>query len=304
MSASTRLLEPMSPEGEAVDRKRSEPPLESSSSGEARPEDDGFAELIARIAARTHFQGHRYKDKCLRRRVAVRMRARGETTYAGYAALLERDAAEYELLLDTLTINVTKFFRNQEAWAVLEEEVVPRLFEGQPGPRGVWSAGCASGEELFSVSILLHEWATRYGREAELDRFRLLGTDIDRRSLEAARQGVFPELSMGETPEALRERWFSPGPPYRLDERIVGSATFAHRDLISGPGEPRQHLILCRNVIIYFDRSIQEELFERFWEALVPGGFLVLGKVETLLGRARTLFRPVNNRQRIFRRPE
>jgi chemotaxis methyl-accepting protein methylase len=275
-----------------------------SSSGEAQPEDDGFAELIFRIEDRTQFQGHRYKDKCLRRRIAVRMRARGAESYASYGALLDRDAGEYEALLDALTINVTKFFRNQEVWAVLEEEVIPRLFESPPVAREIWSAGSASGEELYSVSILLHEWASRHGREDDLARFRLLGTDIDRRSLEAARRGVFPELSMGETPQPLRERWFSAGPPYRLDERIVRSAEFEPRDLIANEAVPNQSLILCRNVIIYFDRSIQEELFERFYEALVPGGFLALGKVETLLGRARSLFRPVNNRQRIFRKPE
>jgi chemotaxis methyl-accepting protein methylase len=269
-----------------------------------QPEDDGFAELISRIAARTRFQGHRYKDKCLRRRIAVRMRARGEDTYASYSALLDRDASEYDLLLDALTINVTKFFRNQEVWAVLEDEVIPQLFESPRAERGIWSAGSASGEELYSVSILLHEWAIRHGREAELDRFRLLGTDIDRRSLEAARRGAFPDLSMGETPQPLRDRWFSAGPPYRLDERILRSAEFEQRDLISEDAVPNQSLIVCRNVIIYFDRSIQEELFERFYEALVPGGFLALGKVETLLGRARGLFRPVNNRQRIFRKPE
>ena len=279
-------------------------PLSPSSSGEVQPEDDGFAELISRIEARTQFQGHRYKDKCLRRRIAVRMRARGEDTYASYGALLDRDASEYDLLLDALTINVTKFFRNQEVWAVLEDEVIPQLFASPRAERGIWSAGSASGEELYSVSILLHEWAIRHGREAELDRFRLLGTDIDRRSLEAARRGAFPELSMGETPQPLRDRWFSAGPPYRLDERILRSAEFEQRDLISEDAVPNQSLIVCRNVIIYFDRSIQEELFERFYEALVPGGFLALGKVETLLGRARSLFRPVNNRQRIFRKPE
>lgn len=260
--------------------------------------------LKRKIHEERGFNCHLYKDKCLRRRIAVRMRARGEESYSGYAALLDRDEAEYEQLLDTLTINVTKFFRNQEVWAVLEEEVIPRLFEGDAEERRIWSAGCASGEEIYSVSMLLHDWAQRYGREADLQRFRLLGTDIDRRSLEAARKGEFPELSMGETPEPLRERWFSAGPPYRLDERIRERAEFERRDLISGTAVPGQHLILCRNVIIYFDRAIQEELFDRFYEALVPGGFLVLGKVETLLGRTRSLFRPVSNRQRIFWKPD
>ncbi|HEX6926119.1 MAG TPA: protein-glutamate O-methyltransferase CheR [Longimicrobiaceae bacterium] len=269
-----------------------------------KDDDPELEQLKRKIQRERGFNCHLYKDKCLRRRIAVRMRARGESTYAGYAALLDRDAVEYEQLLDALTINVTKFFRNQEMWAVLEEEVIPRLFEGAPEPRRIWSAGCASGEEIFSASILLHEWAARFGRTAELERFDLLGTDIDRRSLDAARRGSFPELSMGEMPAAYRERWFSPGPPYQLDARIQERVRFEHRDLISGEPEREQHLILCRNVIIYFDRGIQEKIFDRFYEALVPGGFLVLGKVETLLGRTRSLLRPVSNRQRIFWKPE
>lgn len=267
-------------------------------------EQDSAMDLLKRkIHEERGFNCHLYKDKCLRRRIAVRMRARGVESYSGYAELLDLDEREYEQLLDALTINVTKFFRNQEVWAVLEDEVIPRLFDGVQEQRSVWSAGCASGEEIYSVAMLLHDWATRYGREGDLERFRLLGTDIDRRSLEAARRAEFPELSMGETPEPLRERWFSPGPRYRLDERIKRRVEFESRDLISGAAEPGQHLILCRNVIIYFDRAIQEELFDRFYEALVPGGYLVLGKVETLLGRTRSLFRPVSNRQRIFWKP-
>lgn len=267
-------------------------------------DDPALEQLKQKIYEERGFNCHLYKDKCLRRRIAVRMRARGESTYGAYAALLDRDAAEYELLLDALTINVTKFFRNQEVWAVIEEEVIPRLFEGAPEPRRIWSAGSASGEEIYSVSMLLHDWADRFRRTEELERFRLLGTDIDRRSLEAARVGSYPELSMGETPERLIERWFHGGPPYQLDPRIRERVSFEQRDLISGPAEPRQHLILCRNVIIYFDRTIQEALFDRFYEALEPGGFLVLGKVETLLGRTRSLLRPVNNRQRIFRKDD
>lgn len=259
--------------------------------------------LKRKIHAERGFNGHFYKDKCLRRRLAVRMRARGEPTYAGYSALLDREPGEYDALMDALTINVTKFFRNAEVWELVEEAVIPSLFQGEPGERRVWSAGCASGEEIYTVAILLREYATRHGLEAALPRFRLLGTDIDIRSLEAARRGTFPALSMGEIPPPLAERWFSAGPPYDLDPRLREGVEFEHRDLLSGAAEPGQHLILCRNVIIYFDRTIQETLFDRFYDALVPGGFLVLGKVETLLGRTRSLFEAVGNRQRVFRKP-
>ena len=265
--------------------------------------DDEELELLKRKIERDRgFNCQFYKDKCLRRRIAVRMRARGERTFAEYGSLLDRDPGEYDLLLDTLTINVTKFFRNMETWSAVEQQVAPHLF-ARSGPVRVWSAGSASGEEAYTVSILLREWAQRHGRTAELARLRITGTDIDRRSLEAAERGVYPDLSLAETPEAVRRRWFSPGPPFQIDAAAKQGVRFVHRDLISGPPEAEQSLIFCRNVVIYFDREIQERLFKRFHDALIPGGFLVLGKVETLIGEARTLLRPVNNRERIFQRP-
>jgi chemotaxis methyl-accepting protein methylase len=243
-----------------------------------------------------------YKDKCLRRRIAVRMRARGQRTFAEYSALLDREPAEYDHLLDTLTINVTKFFRNPETWEAVEAQVVPHLFAAR-GPIRVWSAGSASGEEAYTVSILLQEWAETHRRVAEMERVRIVGTDIDRRSLENAQRGVYPDLSLTETPPEVRRRWFSEGPPFRILPQAQRNVSFVRRDLISERPEGGQSLIFCRNVVIYFDREIQERLFKDFYDALVPGGFLVLGKVETLIGVARTLFRPVNNRERIFQKP-
>ena len=265
-------------------------------------DDEELEKLKRKIERDRGFNCSFYKDKCLRRRIAVLMRARGERTFAEYSALLDRDPAEYDQLLDTLTINVTKFFRNLETWQAVEGQVVPKLFEVR-GPLKIWSAGSASGEEAYTVSILLHEWAERHRKTAELDRVRIVGTDIDRRSLEAARAGEYPDLSLTETPPHLRQRWFSPGPPYRIRPEAQRNVSFTRRDLISERPETGQNLIFCRNVVIYFDREIQERLFKDFYDALVPGGFLVMGKVETLIGVARTLFRSVNNRERIFQKP-
>jgi len=266
-----------------------------------------FQALKQKIQRERGFNCEFYKSKCLRRRITVRMRARGRTGFADYAALLDEDPHEYDVLLDTLTINVTKFFRNAETWAAIERDVVPALFtaaqERGAARQRIWSAGSASGEEAYSVSMLLHEYAERHDAAALLGRFQIVGTDIDRRSLEAARAGVYPELSLGETTEERRARWFEGGPPYRLREGARRNVSFTRRDLISDPHEPGHALILCRNVLIYFDREIQERLFERFFEALRPGGFLVLGKVETLLGPARSRFRALSHRERIFQRP-
>src|SRR5206468_4563131 len=126
----------------------------------------------------------------------------------------------------------------------------------------------------------------------------------DRKSLETARRGEYPELALQETPDRVRQRWFTPaGTHWKLRPEAQRGVTFERRDLISEPAPREQSLIICRNVVIYFDREIQERLFKGFFEALVPGGFLVLGKVETLIGPARTLFRSLNYRERIFQRP-
>ncbi len=263
------------------------------------PELEALKEKIQRERG---FNAPGYKDKSLRRRLAVRMRARGEETFGGYAGLLDRDPAEYELLLDALTINVTRFFRDFETWRAISREVVPHLFD-LPGLTGIWSAGCATGEEPYSVSILLREWAEANGRREELDRFRIVATDIDSRSLDAARRAEFPELSLTETPDTVRESWFSREPPFRLRAEARCGTSFVCQDLISGAPERGQSLILCRNVLIYFNRAVQEAIFRRFYDSLVPGGFLVLGRAETLLGATRALFRPVAARDRIFRRP-
>lgn len=262
----------------------------------------GLEELKRKIHRDRDFNCHFYKDKCLRRRIAVRMRACGQQSFAGYALLLDHEPAEYERLLDTLTINVTKFFRNYEMWEMLDATVIPHLFADPPVSHRIWSAGSASGEEAYSIAIMMHEWAARNEQTVRPGSIRITGTDIDRRSLEQARRAEYPELSLLETPPSIRERWFSPGPPYRLHERAKRDVHFRHCDLISGEPERGQSLILCRNVIIYFGREVQERIFQRFHESLLPGGYLVLGKVETLLGATRTLFRPVNNRERIFQK--
>lgn len=265
-------------------------------------DDEELERLKRKIEKDRGFNCQFYKDKCLRRRIAVRMRARGQRTFSDYSALLDREPAEYDHLLDTLTINVTKFFRNAETWDALRASVVPELFAGR-GPVKVWSAGSASGEEAYTCSILFRDWLAKQGRTAEGSRIQITGTDIDRRSLESARRGEYPDLSMGEAPVDVRDRWFTGGPPWVLRPEARQGVAFESRDLISGPPLSGQHLIFCRNVVIYFDREIQERLFRRFYDALAPGGFLVMGKVETLIGEARLLFKPVNNRERIFRRP-
>ena len=242
-----------------------------------------------------------YKEKCLRRRIAVRMRARGVHRYADYAALLRSDPAEYDRLLATIVINVSKFFRNPEVWQALRERVVPRLLELDARPIRIWSAGTAGGEEAHSVAIMMLEALGGVGGDAlRLDHIRVLGTDIDEESLEVARRGEYGDLALSETPPEIRARWFDAGKSWRLRPEPRRLVEFRTLDLMRDPFPQGQHLILCRNVIIYFERAVQEELFLRFRDALAPGGYLVLGKVETIFGPAAAAFRQVAPRERIY----
>jgi chemotaxis methyl-accepting protein methylase len=265
--------------------------------------DRDFLELTRKIARDRGFACSSYKDKCLRRRIAVRMRARGAMTYDEYSALLDSDVAEYDQLLQALTINVTKFFRNPEVYGSIDADVLPHLWRLDEKPVRLWSAGCSSGEEAYSLAILLHQFALRKQDPAGLSRFRVLGTDIDRPSLAAAERGSYGEAAFADTSPAVRASYFSEGWPAHVRDDVRRVVEFRYFDLFSEAKLPSPfHLILCRNVIIYFDRASQERLFARFHSLLAPGGFLVLGKVETILGDARVLFTPVNARERVFRK--
>jgi chemotaxis protein methyltransferase CheR len=244
-----------------------------------------------------------YKEHCLRRRIAVRMRARGLHTYGEYADLLNRDEAEHRKFLDAVTINVSKFFRNRELWRVMERDVVPQLFELRARPVRILSAGCAAGEEPYTIAMMLREYALRVGKESALRRFEITGIDIDRVCLNHARNAQYTAFAFTDIDEAVRKHWFLEPDFVEVLPEIKKTVRFEEKDLIKDELNGPYHLIMCRNVIIYFERVIQEELFMRFYDALAPGGFLVLGKVETIFGRAASVFKPVSQRERVFVKP-
>jgi chemotaxis protein methyltransferase CheR len=256
-------------------------------------------ELKEQIRRDVGFYCDGYKEHCLRRRIAVRMRARGLHNYADYAALLLIDAQEYQKLRDAVTINVSKFYRNPEVWQIVDQQVLPVLF-GARRPIRIWSAGCAGGEEPYSIAMLLREHAARHELEERVRLFDVLGTDIDRGSLETAQRAEYSAFAFTDIPEDVRHKWFEPPSYQKLRAEIVHGVRFENRDLITTEFETGYDVIFCRNVVIYFERAVQEALFAKFHEALAPGGFLVMGKVETLFGRSGSLFTPVSQRERVF----
>ena len=243
-----------------------------------------------------------YKEKCLRRRLAVRMRARGVHRYGDYAKLLDSDPAEYQTLVDTVTINVSKFYRNPEVWEGVRSLVLPDLL--QPDRRArAWSAGTATGEEPYTFAMLVREHLGAAGRLHDVANVEILATDIDANALEKARIGLYPDLALVETPADAKRRWFEPGgPPWRVRDEIKSMVRFTQGDLIREPAPESLDVVFCRNVFIYFERELQEELLTRFVDALRPRGWLVLGKVETLLGPVARRLETVRSRERIYRK--
>lgn len=259
----------------------------------------GFEQLSRRILQVAGFTTGAYKPRVLRRRIAVRMRANNVHTYEEYLAILDRVPDEYQKLADALTINVTKFFRNPELWARLRELVIPELWKISQRPITIWSAGCASGEEPYTLAML---FAAARG---PLDRIRIDATDIDRVSLERAAAGVYPQSAFSETPDEIAETYTVPLAGQRQVIASLRAIVSVNRlDLTrESPKNSPYDMIVCRNVLIYFDRAMQERLFAIFADSLRPGGFLVLGKVETIMGPTKERLEMVDPRERIYRRP-
>ena len=264
-----------------------------------------FRALLQQLGDAQNLRFEAYKDSCLRRRVAVRMRACGVRTYDDYARRLREDEAEYGRFLDALTINVTKFYRNADMWNFVAGSVVPELLEKRGSAIKCWSAGCASGEEPYTLAVLLLEGARRT-RMDPLFGPCIDATDLDERSLQTAAEGRYARESFSEMPNTLTNRYFKP--EGRDKARVVSGdvrdlVRFQRHDLTrEAPPHPPYDLILFRNVVIYFQRSTREQIFAAMAHALNPGGALVLGKVETLFGGACDILRKGNVRERVYRR--
>lgn len=262
-------------------------------------DDSAYGLLLGKLEREHGFQGTLYRQKCLRRRVSVRMRARGAKDVADYTALLDVDPEEADRLLRILTINVSRFFRNPKTWNAIRRHVLPQLL-GRRGSLLMWSAGAAAGEEAYSLAILVSELLGEQRRHWQ--RIRIIGTDIDGPCLETARSGRYPEYALCDTPLDLRARWFTPDRGWRLSETLRNRVEFQRHDILAGQPDFNADLILCRNLLIYFDRPAQESACSTFAEMLKPRGYLVLGRVETLAASVRTLFEVVDARERIYQK--
>lgn len=267
----------------------------------SQPRDPSFESLVEFLKETRGFDFSGYKRSTLTRRVERRMLTLDIPSYEAYRDHLEVHPEEYGELFNTILINVTSFFRDADAWATLGNEFLPALLRdrGPDAPIRVWSAGCASGEETYSMVMMLAE---ALGIEAFRDRVKVYATDRDDDALARARAAGYAARDLEELPVGYRERYFEPvgdGFVFRADLRR--QVIFGRHDLVHDAPISHLDLLICRNVMMYFNAEVQAGILARFHFALKPDGLLFLGKAEMMRSHG-GLFIPAHLSSRVFRK--
>jgi two-component system CheB/CheR fusion protein len=264
-------------------------------------EDGTLDRLLEFIKATRGFDFTGYKRSSIERRVAKRMAEVDVARYEDYVDYLELHSGEFAELFNTLLINVTGFFRDPRTWEHLADTIVPQLVDGTDSdrPLRIWCAGCASGEEPYTVAMVV---ARAIGDDAFRDRVKIYATDVDEEALDQARQGAYVPRQVEDIPADALDRFFE-----RTDQRYVfrkdlrRAVIFGRNDLVQDAPISRIDLLVCRNTLMYFTAETQAQILRRFHFALADDGVLVLGKSEMLITHAE-LFTPIDLKWRMFRK--
>ncbi|TWI67680.1 two-component system CheB/CheR fusion protein [Pseudoduganella lurida] len=256
--------------------------------------------VIAMLCAHTGHDFRYYKRATVLRRIERRLQVKGVASLPEYAGLLEREPGEFKALLNDMLIGVTNFFRDRDAFEALEREVIPELLRDRV--RGdqvrVWVAACATGQEAYSVTMLLADQAQQVDRPPEIQVF---ASDIDEHAISTARAGLYPaSIVMDVPPTRLRQFFTREDDRYRIRKTIRDRILFASHNLLRDPPFSKLDMISCRNLLIYLNRDVQLRVMEMFHSALKPDGFLFLGSSESA-DAAAEFFVPYDKKNRIYR---
>src|SRR5262245_45216728 len=263
--------------------------------------DPSFQTLLDKLSQSYNFDFREYKPASLVRRIETRMHHVRVEGFTAYARFLDEHPQGQLALLNTILITVTGFFRDAEAWSTLADEVIPRIVAEAADTRSlrVWSAGCSTGEEPFSLALLLAEHLADRAADYQI---KIYGTDIDEDALSVARHALYRVDQLKDVPDELLQRYFTrDGQLWRLRRDIRRWCIFGSHNLTQAPPLSHVDLLICRNVLIYFGSALQERILARFHYAVRDGGYLFLGRSESLLARSR-IFAPLHLKWRIFQR--
>ena len=265
-----------------------------------------FKSLLNQIVQDRGLDFRQYHQGVIKRKIAMRMRSHKVESYAGYGRLLTKSPEEFDKLLEELCINVSEFFRDKEVWItvkyLLENLIKQKKIRNDRSLR-IWSAGCANGEEPYSLAILLQEILRTEPWAFELE---LAASDIDKKALLAAQAGAYPKENLKNVEDRYLKNYFitlADG-RFQVKDAIKAMVKFLRLDLIRDDSIREADVVVCRNVFIYFNRSLQEQLLMKFYRSLKAGGYLVMGKAEILLTEAEEIFKEVDSNARIYQKKE
>ena len=239
-----------------------------------------------------------YRDEYLKRRMQIRLRATGSISFGRYLQYLAKNPDEYSILLNEITVNYTVFMRDNDVYNYLEYQVLPKLF--QKSPVRIWSAGCATGEEPYSLAILTHKIL---GPKLANHNVSIYASDIDKDALSKAAKGVYQEKQLQGVNKLIVDNYFTKEDGhYKVKDHVKQLVHFEEFDLMKPAAHTGLDLILCRNVMIYFSREGQQTVHMHFYNALRDGGYFVSGKAEILSGEPAAKFVPIDVRARVYQK--
>ncbi|WP_070121137.1 CheR family methyltransferase [Bacillus marinisedimentorum] len=234
-----------------------------------------YSRFVEKVKRKSGIDLSLYKEAQMKRRLTSLRDKKGFASFDEFFDAIDRNVPLFEEFLDRMTINVSEFYRNYKRWEVLENKILPMLI--RDGNRlKVWSAACSTGEEPYTLAIMLSNLQ-------RLHQFDILATDLDENALQRARLGVYPERSLQEMPNPLKERYFTRDESvYTIGDTIKQAISFKKHNLLADSFDSGFDLIVCRNVMIYFTEDAKDELYRKFSSALRPGGVLFVGSTEQI----------------------
>jgi chemotaxis methyl-accepting protein methylase len=257
--------------------------------------------LIAKVHEATGIDFSSYKEETLLRRLDKRKEGLGITTPEGYQAHIRKDPGELNILQHLFLVSVSSFFRDRESFHALERALAGVIADKTAGePTRVWVPGCASGDEPYTLAIILTELLADLRQAHPI---QIVATDLNPDALETAREGVYRKTAFKEVEDSLRDRYFTPrGQHYEVNPAIKACVTFEQRDVLAGTPSTDLDLISCRNLLIYMKSHLQDDLMKLFHRSLRPQGLLFIGQSESLSFIGNSLFSPIDHYHRLFRR--
>lgn len=229
------------------------------------------------IMAMTTIDLNSYKEKQMKRRIDTLISKHGITGYDQYVKALRTDKAYFEEFINYITINVSEFYRNPDQWKILDEVVIPELIGKFGKNLKVWSAACSTGDEPYSLVMAL-------SRHIPLNQIKIFATDLDKQVIEKAKAGLYAEKSIASVPEDLKKKYFTQvGPSFKIADEIKARVEFREHNLLKDTYPTDCHLIVCRNVLIYFTEEAKDGVFRKFQKSLMGGGLLFIGSTEQII---------------------